>query len=135
MRARLVEVNAGGSRRSRLLTVLGTGALVAMASAACGGAAPATMTGEPTATAVPTYVPTPAPTMAPTPVAATGPADGETPGPITWDVRDAPYRVSDVVSTGSAADRRRDRGVERRVRRCRRGMDIAGWANVGSPRR
>ena len=101
MRARLVEVNAGGSRPSRLLTVLGTGALVAMASAACGGAAPATMTGEPTATAVPTYVPTPAPTMAPTPVVATGPADGETPVPITWEVRDAPYRVSDVVSTGA----------------------------------
>jgi hypothetical protein len=101
MRARLVEVNAGGSRRSRLLTVLGTGALVAMASAACGGAAPATVTGEPTATAVPTYVPTPAPTMAPTPVATTGPADGQAPAAITWDVREAPYRVSDVVSTGT----------------------------------
>ena len=59
------------------------------------------MTGEPTATVVPTDVPTPASAAAPTPVATTGPADGQTSGPITWDVREAPYRVSDVVSTGA----------------------------------
>jgi hypothetical protein len=75
--------------------------MATMAPAACGGAAPATVTGETRATVEPTAVPTPAPTVAPTPVATTGPADGQTSGPITWDIREAPYRVSDVVSTGA----------------------------------
>ncbi len=101
MRTRLVGGNARETRRKCLPMALVAGALVAMASVACGGAAPATMTGGPAPTAVSTDVPTPAPTVAPTPVAATGPADGQTPGPITWEVREAPYRVSDLVSAGA----------------------------------
>ena len=86
---------AGGTRHSRLLMALVAGSLVTMSPAACGGAAPATMTGGPAPTAVPTAVPTP------------GSTEGRTPGPITWDVRQGPGRagdqtiVSDAVSTGA----------------------------------
>ena len=101
MRARPVEEHAGETRCTHLLVVLFAGAMATIALAACGGATPATVTGETTATVESADVPTPAPTVAPTPVAATGPADGQTSGPITWDIREAPYRISDVVSSGT----------------------------------
>ena len=86
---------SSGTGCSRLLMALVAGSLVTMSPAACGGAAPATMTGGPAPTAVPTAVPTP------------GSTEGRTPGPITWDVRQGPGRagdqtiVSDAVSTGA----------------------------------
>lgn len=101
MRARSVGGNAGGTRRSRLLVALIAGSVATMAPAACGGAPPASMTGETTATVVPTVVPTPAPTPGSTQVVTTGPTDRQTPSPITWEIREAPGRVSDAVSTGA----------------------------------
>ncbi|HSG85499.1 MAG TPA: hypothetical protein VLA23_04100 [Candidatus Limnocylindrales bacterium] len=90
---------AGETHHLRRLTGLIAGALLTMASAACGGAAPATMTGGPTPSAVSTQQP--GRTTAPTPVPTASSPEGRTPGPITWDVLQAPAEVRDVVSTGA----------------------------------